>query len=321
MGAPPVTSKSATNDVEALWFECTEDAGVVRCGPGLEHLGIRPGAAVAAAATSLAAACDRTIWRGLGRQRWRCEAQGTPQTSSPLADCQLQLERETRRRRMLERRLLAVSEDEHRRLSLELHDGLGQHLSGLAYQARSLADRLNADQHALQQEADWMARLLKDAVGRVRALSRGLWPVSLERESLPQALGALARDIEQLYGIEIQVLAKGFMAESGHSAHHLFRIAQEAMHNAVKHARARRITVRLELVPPQAMLSIVNDGLPLDPKRMHESGGLGLMGMRLRADALGGEISVESLADGGTEVCLVWTPSAYAGAHAEETDS
>ncbi len=155
----------------------------------------------------------------------------------------------------------------------------------------------------------------------VRAMSRGLWPVSLERESLPQALGALARDVAQLYGIEVEVQADGFMAESGHAAHHLFRIAQEAMHNAIKHGQARHITIRLEHVAPQAMLSIVNDGVPVDPDRMQDSGGIGLMGMNLRADALGGELAMEGLPDGGTEICLVWTPSSTATPNAEEADS
>lgn len=306
--------------VDGLWFECTEGAGIARCGRGLAELGVKPGMPVAAAATTLAALAGPLVWRGIGRSGWRCEAGAAAAPEPSLAECQQQLDRETRRRRQLERRLLAVSEDEHRRLSMELHDGLGQHLSGLAYQARSLADRLHAEGHALQGEFEWMARLLKDAVGRVRAISRGLWPVSLERESLPQALGALARDVEQLYGIEVKVEAEGFVAESGHAAHHLFRIAQEAIHNALKHGRARHITVRLEHLPPQAMLSVVNDGLPLQPDRLHESGGIGLMGMRLRADALGGELSVEALGDNGTEVCLLWTASQDTRHQVEEAE-
>lgn len=313
-----MTSQRASFVATDFWFECASADGVLSCGQGLQDLGVGPGTPVAAAATLLAAACSRTVWSGLGEQRWRCEAQGGPVAADTTPELQQQLERETRRRRQLERRLLAVSEEEHRRLSLELHDGLGQHLSGLAYHARSLADRLEEQGHPLRADAEWSARLLKDAVGRVRAMSRGLWPVSLERESLAQALSALARDVEQVYGITVQVQSDGFLAESGHAAHHLFRIAQEAIHNAIKHGHARSIAVRLEMVAPQAMLSIVSDGVALNPTRAQEATGMGLMGMRLRADALGAELSVEPLAAGGTEVCLIWTPTA--GSNAELQD-
>jgi len=222
----------------------------------------------------------------------------------------VRLRDEMRRRKLLERQLLRATEGEQRRISLELHDGLGQHLSGLAYTARSLAERLRAASLAQADEADWLARLLRDAVGRVRAMSRGLWPVSLERHSLPQALAALAQDVEQLYGISVVVEAQGFEAESATAAHHLFRVAQESVHNALKHGQARHITVRLERLPPKAMLSIVSDGLSLPPAGRSQAPGLGLVGMHLRAGALGGELQVESLPGGGVEVCLLWTPTA-----------
>jgi signal transduction histidine kinase len=233
-------------------------------------------------------------------------------TAAELASLRLRLADETRRRRELEQRLIAATETEQRRISLELHDGLGQHLSGLAYTASSLATRLKAQDHPEAGEAAWLARLLRDAVGRIRAVSRGLWPVSLERQSLPSALAALARDIEQFYGITVNVHADGFVAESGHDAHHLFRIAQEAIHNAIKHGQARRVEVRVEQVPPRAMLSVVADGAPLDLRRTQATDGLGLLGMRLRAEALGGEFSLEPLAAGGTEVCVTWSPRAAA---------
>lgn len=248
-------------------------------------------------------------WVALSGGGWRCEtapeADGRP-AAQRLLDLRVKLQVEVRRRRQLERQLINVTESEQRRISLELHDGLGQHLSGLAYTAKSLATRLRADDHDSAGDAEWMARLLRDSVGRVRALSRGLWPVSLERESLPQALTALARDVEQLYGITVQVSAEDFEAESGHAAHHLFRIVQESIHNALRHGGARNIQVRLERVPPNAMLSIVSDGVRIAPEAFGASRGIGLIGMRLRADALGGELSVEPLQAGGVEVCLVW---------------
>ena len=248
----------------------------------------------------------------------RPEGRADGRHAAELAALRVRLADETRHRRALERQLIAATETEQRRISLELHDGLGQHLSGLAYTASSLAARLKQQGHAEADEAAWLARLLRDAVGRIRAVSRGLWPVSLERQSLGSALAALGRDIEQLYGITVNVHADGFVAESGHAAHHLFRITQEAIHNALKHGQARRIEVRVEPVPPRAMLSIVSDGAPLDLTAAQRSEGLGLLGMRLRAEALGGEFSIEPLAAGGAEVCVTWAPRAGAAAAPEE---
>lgn len=296
------------------WFE-TDDSGVVRVvSAAAERLGIVEGMALPPACQRLMQVATALDWAPAGPDTWRCQPALPPDEAatggeSRLMQVRAKLQEEVRRRRYLERQLLSATETERRRISLELHDGLGQHLSGLAYTARSLATHLAEEQHVQAKEADWLARLLSDAVGRVRAMSRGLWPVSLERQSLEQALLALARDVEQLYGATVQVRAEGFEAESGQAAHHLFRIAQEAIHNALKHGRARQIVVRVERLPPRAMLSIVSDGAPLDTRAARSGQGLGLIGMQLRADALGGEISIEPLPAGGAEVCLLWTPT------------
>jgi signal transduction histidine kinase len=294
------------------WFETDALGLVVAASAAAERLGIEDGAPLPRACELLMTVVTALEWRAVAEDRWRCQGALPVDRASAelrLVQTKLRLQDEVRRRRYLERQLISATENEQRRISLELHDGLGQHLSGLAYTARSMATRLGDEQHGLAQEADWMARLLRDAVGRVRAMSRGLWPVGLERQSLPQALAALATDVEQLYGISVQVRAEGFDAESAHAAHHLFRVVQEAINNALKHGQARNIEVRVESLPPRAMLSVVSDGKPMDTEARRAGRGLGLISMQLRADALGGELSIEALAGGGVEVCLLWTPT------------
>lgn len=221
------------------------------------------------------------------------------------------LQDEIRRRRQLERQLLSISECEQRRISLELHDGLGQQLSGLAFSSRSLAGKLAAAGSTCAQEAEWLAGSLRDAVGRVRMLSRGLWPVSLERGSLPSALRTLADDFERMYGVRFQVEADGDVPlDSNVVAHHLFRIVQESAHNAIKHGQATHIDVHLEHLRDRCMLTIVSNGRPLDPSAARSAAGLGLAGMQVRADALGAELSIEPLPGGGAEVCVIWDDSA-----------
>lgn len=227
------------------------------------------------------------------------------------ARLQQRLRDEIKRRRQLERQLLSISECEQRRISLELHDGLGQQLSGLAYSSRSLAGKLAAAGSPCAEEADWLAGSLRDAVGRVRMLSRGLWPVSLERSSLPSALRTLADDFERMYGVRFQVEADADVPlDSSVVAHHLFRIVQESAHNAIKHGQATHIDVHLEHLRHRCMLTIVSNGRPLDPAAASSAAGLGLSGMQLRADALGAELSIEPLPGGGAEVCVLWDESA-----------
>lgn len=303
-------------DDAALWFEADDAGTVVRVGAAAAALGLMPGQGVSPAALRLQAACEAltvselTAFDG-GAPCWRyqpAERLLPGRSEGALQTARQRLQAETRLRRLLERQLISVAEREQRRMSLELHDGLGQQLSGLAFTAASLAANLKDSGQPQAEGVAWLARLLRDAVGRVRALSRGLWPASLEKQSLPQALSALAQDIQQLYGIRMEVQAGDFVADSGHAAHHLYRVVQEAVNNAVKHGQARHVAVRLEELPGQCMLTVVSDGRPVDHKAIAQSTGLGLLGMRLRAQALGGEVSVEPLSSGGAEVCLTWRP-------------
>jgi signal transduction histidine kinase len=303
---------TAPDDSHWPWFETDDTGTVTAASAAAERLGIAAGQHAPRACARLSEVSSALSWTPVDAGSWRCEParpNDGAAAAARLVHERARLHQEVRRRRHLERQLIGVTENERRRISLELHDGLGQHLSGLAYTARSLAQQLAQEQHAHAQEADWLARLLHDAVGRVRALSRGLWPVSLERQSLGQALGALAQDVEQVYGASVAVAADDFEAESGQAAHHLFRIAQEAIHNALRHGHARHIEVRLEHLPPQAMLSVVSDGAVMDRRKAEAGGGLGLNTMRIRADALGGELTIEPLPAGGVEVCLLWTPT------------
>ncbi|MCK7473706.1 MAG: histidine kinase [Rhodopseudomonas palustris] len=163
--------------------------------------------------------------------------------SQRLADSNLRL-REIQRRRTLERQMLGVAEQEKRRVSLELHDGLGQHLAGVAFVVRSLADAVHAGKTPEASEVDWLQRLINEAVSRTRSLARGLWPASLERGSLGDSIRRFAEDLESIYGVScaVQIDAEPQLASPA-AAYHIFRIVQEASNNAIKHGRARRLRV------------------------------------------------------------------------------
>jgi signal transduction histidine kinase len=230
---------------------------------------------------------------------------GGSATTHRLATNNLRLQEEISRRRKLERQILAVAENEKQRISLELHDGLGQHLTGISFVARTLADKLSSVDHAEAKEAEWLVKLLTEAITRTRALARGLWPVSLERDTLGQSICKLAEDLESIFGVScaVQVIDEPRIA-SQFAAHHVFRIVQEAATNAIKHGRARRLTFRLEMIGEEFTFCVINDGLPVDPEQLAAGKGLGVVGMRLRADAVGGHLSIEPLPSGGSEVTL-----------------
>lgn len=225
--------------------------------------------------------------------------------SQRLANSNLRLQEEVRRRRHLERQLLNVAEQEKRRLSLELHDGLGQHLAGVAFVARGLADAVHAGNTPAVSEIDWLLRLMNEAVTRTRSLARGLWPASLERGSLGDSIRRLAEDLESIYGIScaVQIEEEPAIASPA-AAYHIFRIVQEAANNAIKHAQARRLEFRVERIANEIEISVLNDGLSIDPSQLADAKGIGVAGMHLRADAIGGTLSIEPRPAGGSEVIL-----------------
>jgi signal transduction histidine kinase len=225
--------------------------------------------------------------------------------SKRLADSNLRLQEEIRRRRTLERQLLSVAEQEKRRLSLELHDGLGQHLAGVAFVVRGLAEAVHAGKTPEASEVDWLQRLINEAVSRTRSLARGLWPASLERGSLGDSIRRFAEDLESIYGISCAVQIEDepeFAAPT--AAYHIFRIVQEASNNAIKHGRARRLEFRIERLGDDFEVTVLNDGLTPDIRQINAARGIGVAGMRLRADAIGGTLSIEPRPAGGAEVSL-----------------
>jgi signal transduction histidine kinase len=225
--------------------------------------------------------------------------------SQRLADSNLRLQEEIRRRRTLERQMLGVAEQEKRRVSLELHDGLGQHLAGVAFVVRSLADAVHAGKTPEASEIDWLQRLINEAVSRTRSLARGLWPASLERGSLGDSIRRFAEDLESIYGVScaVQIDAEPQLASPA-AAYHIFRIVQEASNNAIKHGRARRLEFRIERLGDDFEITVLNDGVTPDPAQLASARGIGVAGMQLRADAIGGSLSIEPRPAGGAEVCL-----------------
>jgi len=206
-------------------------------------------------------------------------------------------------RKQLERAVLEAVNREQYRIGNDLHDGLGQELTGIALMLRGLAGRVSSEYAPILPEIENITRLVSNAIESTRALARGLSPVNLERGGLQDALEGLAMHAAELYGVQIictqrQSAARPLNAEL---ANHLYRIAQEAVRNAVRHGGARTIRLHLHSTRAKVRLTVTDDGSGMPP-HAEESPGMGLKIMRYRARMLGGEVRFERATPNGARI-------------------
>ena len=193
-----------------------------------------------------------------------------------------------------------------------LHDSLGQTLTGLGMLSRGLSERLARTDAAAAETAQEIARQAKQALGHVRQLTKSLFPVEVESENLTAALRDLAAATQTLHGIPIRVEGTApKLLRDGRIATQLYRIAQEAVTNAVRHAQAHTITIRVGGDTDVFSLQIADDGVGM--RNTGPSNGMGLKIMRYRAHSIGGRITIESSAGGGTLVTCTVRPAPQIG--------
>jgi len=222
--------------------------------------------------------------------------------STELTHKNLSLEEERIERDRLEKEVISISEEERRRLSHELHDGLCQQLTGARLQC-SLLESMEFRDHRKLDELGRLASLLEASVDQAYDLSHGLWPVERAPENADTVLADLAQRMCEASGIPIhyQVLG-GCGACANPHVGQLYRIAQEAIANAVKHARPSRIHVALDCQGPGGItLSVADDGAGWRGAGKTK-GGLGLKMRAHRARVAGGEFRLEAPEGGGTRV-------------------
>ena len=222
-------------------------------------------------------------------------------------------------RNRLENALLHVSEQEQRRLGQDLHDGLCQSLSGLAFMARSLTKTLEA-QHleGPAAEAAHLAALIHQSLEQSRNIAKGLHPVVMDAEGLVSALHELAARSSS-GGITCRLRCEHMVPIADTVvALHLYRIAQEAVTNALKHSGARTITLSLKLRQDMLTLSVADDGCGL-PDVIHANEGMGLRLMKYRADVIGADFSIGRRKNRGTRIsCTLHMTGGNAPSHAED---
>jgi signal transduction histidine kinase len=168
-------------------------------------------------------------------------------------------------RRRLERETLRVGERERLLLGKELHDGLGQHLTGVAFMAKTLARKL-AGAHAREAEdVEAIGRLVKDAVGQIRVLSKGLELSEYEGQELPQALEEMSSVVGRLMGVSMELdldpgLKNGDMKLDRGQATQLYRVCHDVVSDAVRNRMAQKVRIQIRKVEEGVLLSVQHDG-------------------------------------------------------------
>lgn len=232
--------------------------------------------------------------------------------TAALAEAGRQLQHEMDEGRRLEVALIRVSEDQQRAVGRELHDGLGQLLTSLSLICGALHLRLQTTDPAGAATAARLADLIQQATATTRALARGLHPVALEFGGLPAALHALTDQTRATPGLECSLRMDGLTAVADPMvALNLFRVAQEAVANAVKYSQARHIHIALQRADGLLQLSVQDDGagLPQMSADPASATGIGMASMRFRASLLGGQLQIDTRPGAGTRITVTYPDS------------
>jgi signal transduction histidine kinase len=221
-----------------------------------------------------------------------------------LAAANNALELEIRQRKELEKLVLTISEREQQRIGQDLHDGLCQHLTGIRFKCRLLGQKL--DQYRVPEEQDLreIESLLALAVEQARNQAHGLSPLRLEKEGLVAAFHELAAGVSSVFAIDCRCASEGPVSISDlEVAVHLYRIAQEAISNAIRHGGAKVVNLRVAEASDHLHLSVEDDGRGFaNGSPQSQSKGMGLAIMNYRARTIGAALTIESDPGGGTVV-------------------
>jgi signal transduction histidine kinase len=204
--------------------------------------------------------------------------------------------------RQLERKILEISEAEQRRIGHDLHDGLGQHLTGIALIMQRLGKRLTSAGQKDAEEAMKVSEMAKTAVEWTHDLCRSLATPALESSGLAEALRELAANAENIFSIECTFEQTGDEHDIDLNAGvHLYRIAQEAISNAVRHGQAKKVQIDLVGCPRAVDMRISDDGRGIRETNSSLDG-MGLQIMRYRARMIGASVDVSEGKPAGTVV-------------------
>jgi PAS domain S-box-containing protein len=209
-------------------------------------------------------------------------------------------------RKEMEREILEIANREQLRFGSDLHDGLGQDLTGIALMLRGVVAQLRKEDSRVQADIEEVIALVNGAIDSTRSMARGLSPVGADRGGLIAGLQSMATRGIDRYGVRTTLTTRLHepLELNDARATHLYRIAQEALTNAVRHGRVSEVAIDLATGDGQLTLTILDNGRGLEPK-LAARGGMGLKLMRYRAQMVAGELTIANRPEGGLMVRCV----------------
>ncbi len=215
--------------------------------------------------------------------------------------------RDITERKRLEREILEISNREQRRIGHDLHDGVCQQLAGIAFMSHTLANRLQQKGSPESSQAEGISDLIHSAINHTRGVARGLFPVRLEENGLASALEELAANSSEVFKINCRFISEEPIAVADNEiALHLYYIALEGVANAVKHGKAKNITISLGTTAGHHALEIKDDGAGFSP--LAAVTGMGIRIMQYRARVIGATFNLQSRPGYGTHIVCLFQP-------------
>jgi signal transduction histidine kinase len=216
------------------------------------------------------------------------------------------LRQEIQERCRLEKELLEIAEAEQRRIGHDLHDSLGQHLTATALAGKLLAKKLASQTPVEPAVAARVVAMVEEAIDLTRSLARSLHPMELRADGLAVALQSLADELSKAFHISCRFECSGTirLADSG-AGLQLYRIAQEAASNAIRHGQARNLVISLAATSGRLLLAVTDDGTGVIAHAGDQKG-MGLRIMNYRASLIGAAFDLQNLPAGGARaVCVL----------------
>lgn len=225
--------------------------------------------------------------------------------TSELVSAYSRLARAMTERCRLEADLIRVSEIQQKKIGQELHDGLGQHLTSLSFFAATLSENLGRQESKEASQAERIHQMLTEAIAMTRGIAHGLYPVAMESRGLVAAIKQLLERTQSAAGIDCSF--ESDIDEPNFSslvAINLYRFAQEAIANVVRHSGAKRLSISLAEAEKDFVLSISDDGVGIDFDTATQGKGIGIASLRQRANLLGGKFDLTPGQQRGTVVSI-----------------
>jgi signal transduction histidine kinase len=212
------------------------------------------------------------------------------------------LQRELARRQQLEKEIAVVAEEERNRVGRELHDSLGQHLTGTGLLAETIANQLEKENNTIQPTARKVVRLIDQGIELTREIARGLYSSELDGDGLFSALESLSRSVGKNQ-VKCEFEHSGKPPRSKELATQVYWVAREAVTNALKHGQPQHVWIRLQTTDDYLRLKVEDDGRGLSQSTRKD--GIGLRVMAQRAELAGGTLRVEKAVHGTVVHCEI----------------